>query len=493
MSGNWCQPMRRIVFALFIIARMAAAQGALPWAGQAMSVPQLATETGVALFYVASYNWVGTHTDYDMARQAADAYLVANPQTPTYLVLGPAQTQTCDAVALPSISLGNGTSATVSIIGYGSNVSNIIKRVGCAPGSATLRVSESANGPVANALFQGFTVSANHIDSAACGFYGMVGGTILDVACGNAAPEADHEVEFGNLDANSMGRAHNLSIMNLKAFDNVGSGGGAILTPVWSAGLLAGVTVTGGGTKMYTQQYIRARVVGPGVSSCTSLPTLVPIVSSLASVTYPSLPTTQYGYVTGVTVTNPGSCSETAQLYILVQDGVSVMYGMKFTNLVMSRVWNLESIASSYYAEGWLRSSVRNSIIGEHPYAGQTIQILEYGSSNEHINAYFDGPGEYGAAIYGKSGSFINSVFAWNSATYPASSGYHLGAAANVYQNWAITNSQCTNSTANFISVTTAQGPLQATDPAPLGVSLHDIEDCDGSKSVDWPTIVGSP
>lgn len=481
------------MLALLIIARMAAAQGTLPWGGQAVSVPKLATEAGVALFYVASYNWVGTHTDYDMARQAADAYLAANPQTSTYLVLGPAQTQTCDAVPLPSISLGNGTSATVSIIGYGSNVSNIIKRAGCAPGSATLRVSESANGPIANALFQGFTVSANHIDSAACGFYGMVGGTILDVACGNAAPEADHEVEFGNLDANSVGRAHNLSIMNLKAFDNVGSGGGAILTPVWSAGGLAGVTVTTGGTKMYTQQYIRARVVGPDVSSCTSLPTLAPIVSSLASVTYPSLPTTDYGYVTGATVTNPGSCSETSQLYILIQDGVPVMYGMKFTNLVMSRVWNLESIASSYYAEGWLRSSVRNSITGEHPYAGQTIQILEYGSSNEHVNAYFDGPGEYGAAIYGKSGTFINSVFGWNGATYPATSGYHLGAAPDVYQKWSITNSQCTNSSANFISITTVQGPLQATAPPPLGVSLHDIEDCDGSKSVDWPTIVGSP
>jgi hypothetical protein len=132
-----------------------------------------------------------------------------------------------------------------------------------------------------------------------------------------------------------------------------------------------------------------------------------------------------------------------------------------------------------------------NSIIGEHPYAGQPIQILEYGSSNVHVNAYFDGPGEYGAAIYGKSGTFINSVFAWNGANYPASAGYYLGAAPDVYQKWSITNSQCTNSSANFISITTAQGPLQATDPAPSGVSLHDIENCDGSNSVDWPTVVG--
>jgi hypothetical protein len=485
--------MKRLIFALFIIARMASAQGALPWGVQAVSVPQLASKAGVVLFYVSSYKWIGTHTDYDMARQAADAYLNDNPQTPTYLVLGPAQTQTCDSMALPSISLGNGTSATVSIIGYGSNVSNIIKRVGCAPGTATLSVSESANGSVTHALFQGFTVSANHIDNAACGFYGMASSTIFDVACGNAAPGADHEVEFGNLDPSSMGRTRSLYIMNLKAFDNVGSGGGAILTPVWSGGGLASVTVNSGGTKMYTQRYVRAQLVGPGLSSCTSVPTLTPIVSSLASVNYPPLPTTYYGYVTGVTITSPGSCSNTSQLYILIQDGIPVLYGMKFTNMIWSHVWNLESIAASHYAEGWLRSSFSNSITGEHPYAGQTIQILEYGALNEHFNAFFDGPGEYGAVIYGKSGSFINSIFTWNSATYPASSGYDLAAAPEVYQKWRITNSQCTNSTANFISITTAQGPLLATDPAPIGVTLNDIENCDGTKVVDWPTIVGPP
>jgi hypothetical protein len=485
--------MKQLAFAFFIFAKLTSAQGALPWAGQALSVPKLATQSGVALFYVASYHLVGSHTDYDMAREAADAYLAGNPKTPTYVVLGPAQTQTCDAVPLPSISMGNGSSSTVSIIGYGSNVSNIIKRVGCAPSSATLRVSESANGAVTNALFQGFTVSANHIDNAACGFYGMLSSTILDVSCGNAVPGADHEIEFGNLDANSIGRVHSLSIMNLKAFDNVGSGKGAILTPEWSAGRLAGVTISSGGSKMYTQEYVRAQIVGPGLSSCTSVPTLTPIVSSLDSVTFTPLPTTHYGYVTGAIITSQGSCSKTADLHILIQDGVHVMYGMKFTNMIMSRAWNLESTASSYYGEGWLRSSVSNSITGEHPFTNQTIQILEYGSSNSHFNAFFDGPGEYGAAIYGKSGSFSNSIFVWDSTTYLGSSGYHLGAAPDVYQKWSITNSQCTNSSANFVSITTAQGPLQATAPAPLGVSLHDIEDCDGSNSVDWPTIVGLP
>jgi hypothetical protein len=485
--------MKRLILVLSLVARMAIAQGALPWGEQALSVPVLATQPGVALFYVASYAWVGTHTDYDMARQAADAYLTNNPEIATYLVLGPALTQTCDSVPLPSVSRGDGTSSTVSIVGYGSGVSNIIKRIGCTASSATLRVMESTNGPVTNAWYQGFNVSANHIDSAACGFYGVSNSTVMDVSCGNAVPGADHEVEFGNLDANSMGQAHNISIYNLKAFDNVGVGRGAILTPEWSAGGLAGVIVGSGGLGWYTQQYARARVVGPGLSSCTIVPTLTPIVPNLVSAAFPPLPTVNYGPVTGAKVTNPGSCSNTAQLYILIQDGVPVMYGMKFSNMTMSRAWNLESTASSYYGEGWLRSSVKNSVIGEHPYTNQTVQILEYGALNSHVNAYFDSPGEFGAAVYGKSGSFSNSIFSWNSATYPVAVGYYLAALPGIYQAWAITNSQCTNSTANFTSIETAQGPLLATGPAPSGVSLNDIERCDGSNSVDWPTPVGPP
>jgi hypothetical protein len=171
------------------------------------------------------------------------------------------------------------------------------------------------------------------------------------------------------------------------------------------------VIVSNGGTKMYTQQYARVQVVGPDLPSCTIVPTVVPRVSNLSSVTFSPLPTTSYGYITGATVINMGSCSRTSRLYLLIQDGVPVMYGMKFSNMVMSRVWNLESTASSYYGEAWLRSSSLNSITGEHPYTNQTIQILEYAASNKHYNAVFDGPGEYGAAIYGKSGSFSNSVF----------------------------------------------------------------------------------
>ena len=76
-------------------------------------------------------------------------------------------------------------------------------------------------------------------------------------------PGADHEVEFGN----PSGQVDNISIFNLKAFDNVGGGRGAVLTPQWSAGGLAGAVLGSGATTGYTQQYTRARLVGPGLSS----------------------------------------------------------------------------------------------------------------------------------------------------------------------------------------------------------------------------------
>jgi hypothetical protein len=482
--------MKKIILATFLFAKIATAQGALPW-GQAVSVPLLATQPGVAMFYVSSYNWVGTHTDYDMARQAADAYLAAHPQTSTYVVLSPLVTQTCDAVPLPTVPTGSGTFSTVSIIGYGSNVSTLVRRVGCTPRVATLSHPDSPGGLVSNALYQGFTVSANHIDSAACGFYAMSSSTFFDLACGNAAPGADHEIEFGNSDPNNIGRVYGASIYNLKSFDIVGVGKGANLAPVWSGGTLSGVTVVNGGTKKYTQQYISATVVGPDLSTCTSVPTLVPIVSSVVTSNFSNLPPITSGYVTGAMITNPGSCSSTAKLYILIQDGVNARYGMKFTNMASSHVWNLEPTGASTYGEAWLSASANNTIIGEHPYTNQTIQIAEYANSNKHTNAFFDSPGEFGAAIYSQYGSFINSIFSWDSASYTGSAGYYLGAAPGSYQNWAIKNSQCSNSSANFITITTTQGALPSTDPPPSGVTFNDLERCDGTHAVDWPTQVG--
>jgi hypothetical protein len=79
---------------------------------------------------------------------------------------------------------------------------------------------------------------------------------------------------------------------------------------------------------------------------------------------------------------------------------------------------------ASTYGEAWLSGSDNNAIIGKNTYTNQTIQIAAYASGNKHVNAFFDGPGEYRAAIYDPSGGFANSIFSWNSTTYLASAGY---------------------------------------------------------------------
>lgn len=481
--------MKRYAVILLALARLAMAQGTLPW-GKAISVPLLATEPGVQLFYVASYSWNGRHTDYDMARQAADAYVMANPAIPTYLILNPGESVTCDDVPLPSAALGNGKSATLSIVGYGSNVSTLLKGSGCGVSAATLAHGDPSGGPSTNAWYQGFTIDANRIDMAACGMYGLSASTFFDVSCGDAAPGADHEMEFGNSDANSAGLVSNVYLYNLKAFGSIGSGKGAVLTPVWTNGALTAATVANAGTKSYSQQYTRAQIVGPGLSSCAVVPTLVPIVSDLSSGNFSNIPPVTYGYLTGATITNPGSCSNTSQLYILIQDGLPVTYGMKFTNMTGSHIWNLESTATATYAEAWLQASGNNAIIGEHPYTNQTIEIADYSSGNKHTNAFFDSPGEFGALISAYSGSFVNSIYSWDSSSYTAASGYYFSGSPTAYSNWIVQNSQCTNSTANFISITTSAGPLANNAPAPAGVNLMDIEACDGTNSLNWAAQV---
>jgi hypothetical protein len=52
------------------------------------------------IFYVTDYSASGTHTDYDMARQAADAYAGTNLWTGSVLVLKPTANITRDAVPL---------------------------------------------------------------------------------------------------------------------------------------------------------------------------------------------------------------------------------------------------------------------------------------------------------------------------------------------------------------------------------------------------------
>jgi hypothetical protein len=484
--------MKYLSLAVLMLSGSAFGQAALPW-GTALSIPYLASQSGVALFYVANYTLKAGHTDYDLARADADAYLVAHPTTPTYVILNPYESQTCDDVPLPVVPTGTGTAATVSIIGYGSGLSLLQKKVGCGSAATTLALNDIAGaGLVHNAWFQGFTADANHIDTTACSFSGMSGGTFFDIACGNALPNADHEIQFGNPNATVAGVDTLLTLYNIKAFDNVGSGKGALLTPLWSGTSLAGATVVSGGSKEYTGQYARATIIGSGLSSCSSVPTLTPTVAHTSSSAFANLPTTTYGYVTGVTVTNPGHCTDTADLYILIQDGVPVVSGMKFSNMTLSHAWNLETTASAQYGEWWISPSGNNTIIGEHIWTNQTIDIAEFAAADKHINAYFDGPGQFGAAISGHPGSFVNTIFSWDSTTYLGSAGYTFLGAASATAGWSIQNSQCTNSIAHFVPITTPSGPLAATAAPPSGVTLNDIETCDGSLVVDWPTSVSA-
>jgi hypothetical protein len=265
-----------------------------------------------------------------------------------------------------------------------------------------------------------------------------------------------------------------------------------LLTPTWSGKALTGVSVVSGGTKKYTQQYTRGKIIGPGLSSCSSIPILSLGVTNTQQGTFNNLPTVNYGYVVGGTVTSGGNCTDTSDLYVLVQDGVPVSYGMKFTNLQMSHVWNLESTASAMYGEGWMPASGNNSITGEHTYTNQTVQIMEAGTANKHANAFFDGPGQYGAAIYGRAGSFTNAIFSWDSQTYVGSAGYLFAANPSTYSRWIISNSQCTDSSPNFVSVIDTAGIVSSSDTLPAGISLQDIEACDGTNSIDWPTSVST-
>lgn len=439
-------------------------------------------------FYVAAYQASGTHTQYDMARQAADAYAIANTNTGSLLILLPGLNRTCDAAPLPNPA---GSWATTSIIGYGSAVSIIQKQTNCGTSAATFSHPASITGLLSRGWYQGFEIDAAHIDTAACNTYGYALTTFIDVTCANAQG-TDHEWEFGSTAANNTGWMDNIYGYNIRVLDNVGGGKGAIVGLTWTGTTLTAGTITNPGTKNYTQSYIKGTLIGPGLASCTTVPTLTIQVSDVSSTTFPNLPPTIYGVPNGVTITNGGNCTNTSQLYVLVQDEYTtgVTSGFKFTNMADSAMYDVEALGT--YTNGEFISNItsNNGWINEHPFTNDTYEIVDQGSANKHVNTEFDSPGYYAAVLDGQEGSFVNPSISWDGNAYLGSSGYWARhATTDIHQitGWTIVNSMCTegsdaNTNPYFNIVTAANGlPISPTNLMPTGLTLNNVQICDGS------------
>jgi len=445
------------------------------------------------IFHVADYQASGTHTQYDMARQAADAWTVAHAGAGygggagAQLYLLPDTNWTCDSAPLPNVI---GKLGTTSIHGYGAEVSSIVKKSGCPPAQATLFHGPNPN--LQEGRYDGFTVSANHIDAAACDIYGMKLVWFTDVACGDAAG-GDHQWEFGARapGGGNPGWVDNLHAEGISTFDHVGGGKGASLAPVWSNGTLTSVTVTNPGTKKYNATYARARLIGSGVFSCKKIPTLKPTVSTVDAHPanyFPNLPAFNYGWVTGATISEPGQCKDTAHIYVLIQDGVPNTYGFKFTNLADSVLSDVEATGAPEYGEYFSNISSANSISGEHPYTNATFQIADAGGGNTHLGAYCDSPGWFCAVLDGPKGQFLGTKIAWDG-IYPGSSGYYFRGADGVKPDgWFITDSICNaGSFAEkqpwFALYTNRNGAISAANPKEDGVKFTNANVCDGSHT----------
>jgi hypothetical protein len=409
-----------------------------------------------------------------MARQAADAYSAQYSwSTGSVLILKPGQNFTCDAVPLPSL----GNQSTTSIIGAGSGVSSIVKSPGCSPGAATLRHSDSPNGALSRGLYQGFTVDANHIDAAACEMYGMSLTSFIDVSCGNAAANADHELEFGNRDANSVGWMDNIYIYSLKTFDSVVPGAGAVLAPVWNGSALSSVRLINGGTSNYTGIYTRAQVFGPDLATCTSIPTITPMLNANKK-------------ISGAMVNSAGSCASTTHLYIVVQDGTPVTYGMKFSNMADSHAWQLQALGETTYGIAWMMGSNNNSIANEAPNSGELYGMYDNANGNRHLTPVFKNPAGYAAVIWSQNGTVQSPLLTWGNSTYQAASGYLLGNDRHVYHDWVINDSTCgSTSSANFLPIVTQRGVLSSSNGVPAGARPQNIEACDGTDAIHWQVI----
>lgn len=428
----------------------------------------------VGTFRVSDFAASGTHTAYDIARQAADAYASSYPATGSVLYLPAGFVQTCDSAPLPVSASGYGTT---SIVGAGVGVTILQKRTGCAASAATLSHT-AAIGPLSRGRYEGFTVDANHIDAAACEIYGMQQTTISQVSCGNAAG-GDHEFELGNNVANNAGWADNIYGYQLSTYDTVGVGKGAILAPVWSGTSLSALTLTNAGTKAYSQ-FVRATLIGPGVASCTTVPTFIPTITNTLSANFPNVGVVNYGPVSGATVLTAGNCPSMAQssIYVLIQDGLTTTYGIKMTNVADSHFWDMEPTGANYYGLYWSNHSGNNQIVGEHPYTNATVGIYDAGPGNRHTNTEMDSVGQYGFQIVSTTGSVQNPIFIWDSAvSYIGATAFYFSNSAPSYIDYQVSNSNCSSFTPNFVLAAYAGSSI------PAGVHLTNTSACNGSST----------
>ncbi len=428
------------------------------------------------VFYYSNFAPSGAHTQYDMARQTADAYALANPATGSVLILPSGIIQTCDAVPLPVSSSNYGTT---SIVGQGVNQTTIQKKTGCTATASTFGHPD-ATGPLSRGYYFGFTVDANHIDTAACETYGMQLTTFNQIACGNAALGGDHEWEMGNNDASNVGWMDNIYGYQLQTFDTIGVGKGAILTPVWSGTALSSLTVTNAGTKGYSQ-FVHATLIGPGAAQCTTLPTLTPTINVTSNVNYPNVGVVNYGLINGSTVTLAGNCSAGAQsagIYVLIQDGNMPTYGFKASNNADSQYHDIESTGSQQYAIYWSSHSSLNTMFGEHPYTNATNLIYDSGSSNVHFGPELDGIGQYGFVIPATTGSIVAPRFLWDSTTsYIGGTLFNFPNSGPAYSGYTVTNSYCTGTTPNLAVATFSSGTI------PAGIHMNNVSACDGTST----------
>jgi hypothetical protein len=194
--------------------------------------------------------------------------------------------------------------------------------------------------------------------------------------------------------------------------------------------------------------------------------------------------------ISGAMVNSAGSCASTTHLYIVVQDGTPVTYGMKFSNMADSHAWQLQALGETTYGIAWMMGSNNNSIANEAPNSGELYGMYDNANGNRHLTPVFKNPAGYAAVIWSQNGTVQSPLLTWGNSTYQAASGYLLGNDRHVYHDWVINDSTCgSTSSANFLPIVTQRGVLSSSNGVPAGARPQNIEACDGTDAIHWQVI----